>query len=285
MCLRTGLILGLVKGWELTLVILAFLPFLVLSTSSLRYTLLKVSKILQDAYARAGAYLTEAVTGIRTVVAFGGEMTEVESYRKELVEAEDKCTYAVAAKGANRGFMFLVLYSAYGVGLWYGARLIARDREDDPECVDNIDGCFSGGDVMQIFFSVVIGSVGIGQASPDFNAITAAQATAMKIFSRIDAEPSIRLDEGGSKKGTKGKIEFRNVTFEYPSRPEKPVLKNASFAIESGETVALVGASGCGKLERHLSYLYCIAITTTTTHTCIMQGNQHAFNSYSAFTT
>lgn len=191
--------------------------------------------------------MTEAVSAIRTVAAFGGERIELESYRIELAEAETKGIRSGVARGANTGFMFLVMYSAYGVGLWYGARLIARDREDDPSCIDELDDCFSGGDVIQIFFSVLIGAMSIGQASPDFNSLATAQSTAMKVFSAIESEPSIRLDEGESKKHTKGKIEFENVTFEYPSRPGETVLNNISFEINSGETVALVGSSGCGK--------------------------------------
>ena len=45
----------------------------------------------------------------------------------------------------------------------------------------------------------------------------------------------------------KGKIEFRNVTFAYPTKPEIDILKNASFIIEPGQSVGLVGYSGCGK--------------------------------------
>ena len=44
-----------------------------------------------------------------------------------------------------------------------------------------------------------------------------------------------------------GEIEFRNVSFTYPSRPDVPILKNLSFKVLRGQTLAIVGASGCGK--------------------------------------
>eukprot|EP01138_Halocafeteria_seosinensis_P015347 gb/GECG01015663.1/.p1 GENE.gb/GECG01015663.1/~~gb/GECG01015663.1/.p1 ORF type:complete len:1320 (+),score=211.29 gb/GECG01015663.1/:1-3960(+) len=244
-----GLIVGFVQGWKLAFVILAFMPLLAGSTASLRYIMMKLQKTIQEAYSRAGAFVTEAIGSIRTVASFGGEELEIERYKSELSFAESKGIQTGVMLGANVGLMFLTLYSAYGVGLWYGSELIAEDRDENPACRDvaDTDGCFTGGNVMQIFFAVLIGSSSIGQASPDFNGISRATTVASKVYAKIDSKPAIPPDAGKHKSSTKGEIEFRNVEFEYPSRPGQKALADVSFHIDSGETVAFVGPSGCGK--------------------------------------
>jgi ABC-type multidrug transport system fused ATPase/permease subunit len=99
--------------------------------------------------------------------------------------------------------------------------------------------------------AVLIGSFAIGQVGPAMSAVASACAAAYKIFSLIDRKPPIDIEsKEGAKpdpKEMKGSVEFRNVTFAYPSRPTEPVLVNFSLKIEGGTTVALVGSSGCGK--------------------------------------
>lgn len=68
-------------------------------------------------------------------------------------------------------------------------------------------------------------------------------------FYTIYQKPSIdsASEEGEKPNDLIGDIEFQNVTFNYPSRPEITVLKDVSYRIRSGSTIALVGSSGCGK--------------------------------------
>ena len=103
---------------------------------------------------------------------------------------------------------------------------------------------------MSVFFSTIMGSMAMGQIAPPLTAFTAAKAAISSILEVVNRTPTI---DGLSTEGLEplgrpaGKVELTNVEFAYPSRPDIQVCKGYSLTINPGETVALVGASGCGK--------------------------------------
>lgn len=109
-----------------------------------------------DAYASAGAVASESLSSIRTVTACGGHRTEVKRYSKFLSIAERIEMKHGISSGLSMGLTWLVMPCCFGVGLWYGTELVAAER-DDGCAIGDSDGCFSGGDVLLVFFSVLIG--------------------------------------------------------------------------------------------------------------------------------
>jgi ABC-type multidrug transport system fused ATPase/permease subunit len=89
----------------------------------------------------------------------------------------------------------------------------------------------------------------MGQATPYMEAFSMAKAAAASVFAVIDRESKIdSLSQGGMKPSSVlGEIKFAGVKFSYPSRAEVQILNGLQLKIHRGETVALVGASGCGK--------------------------------------
>lgn len=85
--------------------------------------------------------------------------------------------------------------------------------------------------------------------APSIQAINKARGVARKLFDVIEKKPMIKSmnDDGELLKDVKGRIEFKNVSFEYPNRPGIRALDNFSLVVEPGQTVALVGFSGSGK--------------------------------------
>ena len=108
----------------------------------------------------------------------------------------------------------------------------------------------TGGQILAVFFSIIMGSIALGQLVPPLTAFTTAKTAVGQMFEVINREPLI---DGFSVEGEKpkerpnGAIELNNVFFAYPSRPELMVCRGYNLRINPGETVALVGASGCGK--------------------------------------
>ena len=135
----------------------------------------------------------------------------------------------------------------YALGFWYGAKLVADDLQHG--CTLRND-CLTGGNVMAVFFCVIIGSIALGQLAPPLVAFASAKAAVAPMYEIIDRKPEI---DGLSQEGLKpevrpeGHIQIHDIMFSYPSRPDSLVCKGYSLNIAKGETVALCGASGSGK--------------------------------------
>lgn len=110
------------------------------------------------------------------------------------------------------------------------------------------DRPYSAGDIMTCFFGMIFGIMSLGQLSPQIAEMGRGKTSGKLAFDTIERIPQINQDANQNKKhNIKGRIEFKNVDFYYPSRPEQKVLDNFSAVFEEGKTTALVGPSGSGK--------------------------------------
>ncbi|XP_056883917.1 bile salt export pump-like [Takifugu flavidus] len=232
-----GFCIGFVKGWKLTLVIVAASPLIGVGTGLMALFVAKLTGMELQAYAKAGAVADEVLSSIRTVAAFGGEKKEVNRYDRNLTSAQRWGIRKGLIMGFFTGYIWLIIFLCYGLAFWYGSTLVVDTKEYTP------------GTLLQVFFGVLIAAMNLGQASPCLEAFAAGRGAATIIFETIDREPQIDcLSEAGYKLDrVKGDIEFHNVTFNYPSRPEVKILDQLSVAVKSGETTAFVGSSGAGK--------------------------------------
>lgn len=236
----SGIIIAFTRSYLMTLVMMAFLPLLALMGYRMAGVFSSMEAGAQQEYATAGACGTEAVALIRTVAAFGGEAAEVARYDTHLAAAEAAGIKKSLSFGTTIGLFMGIMFSLYATGLYYGATLILASRAAHPECVLNptIEVCFTGGTVMQVLFSSLVAAMSLGQAAPNMGAIAAAQGAAARVFAVIDRVPPIDADAAGGvaplPATVRGAIEFRNVTFAYPSRPDAPVLRNFSLVIPPG---------------------------------------------------
>uniref|UniRef100_A0A8C0HS18 MDR1 protein n=1 Tax=Buteo japonicus TaxID=224669 RepID=A0A8C0HS18_9AVES len=232
----TGFIVGLIRGWKLTLVILAVSPVLGLSAAIWAKVLSAFTDKEQAAYAKAGAVAEEVLAAIRTVIAFGGQEKEIKRYHKNLEDAKRIGIKKAITANISMGAAFLLIYASYALAFWYGTTLVLTDD-------------YTIGNVLTVFFSVLIGAFSIGQTAPSIEAFASARGAAYTIFNIIDNEPQIdSYSETGYKPDhIKGNLEFQNVYFNYPSRPDIEILKGLNLKVSCGQTVALVGGSGCGK--------------------------------------
>lgn len=231
-----GLVVGFVHGWQLTLVILAVSPLLALSAAFLSKLGSSFTTKELDAYAKAGAVAEEVLGGVRTVVAFGGQEKECKRYNNKLNEAMAFGIRKGMVNGGGIGFVFLVLFCMYALAFWYGAELVRTDPAYTP------------GRILTVFFGVIIGAFSLGNAAPNIQYFASARGAAHTIYNIIDYKPIIdNASEEGQRPSVIGNIEFRDVHFSYPSRPDVPILKGLNLKVNVGQTVALVGPSGCGK--------------------------------------
>uniref|UniRef100_A0A3Q3VZ17 ATP-binding cassette sub-family B member 5 n=1 Tax=Mola mola TaxID=94237 RepID=A0A3Q3VZ17_MOLML len=232
----TAFIIGFSKGWKLTLVILAMSPALCISAALYSKVLTSFSSKEQTAYAKAGAVAEEVLSSIRTVFAFSGQKREIERYHKNLEDAKTMGIKKAITANIAMGFTFLMIYLSYALAFWYGTTLILSNE-------------YTIGNLLTVFFVVLYGAYAVGQTSPNIQTFASAQGAAYKVYSIIDKKPSIdSFSVAGFKPDyIKGDIEFKDIHFSYPSRPNIKILNNMSLSVRNGQTIALVGSSGCGK--------------------------------------
>ncbi|XP_026862717.2 bile salt export pump [Electrophorus electricus] len=232
-----GFFVGFMKGWKLTLVIISVSPLIGVGAALMALFVSKLTGRELQAYAKAGAVADEVLSSFRTVAAFGGEKKEVQRYDHNLISAQRWGIRKGLIMGFFTGYMWLIIFLCYALAFWYGSSLV----------VDTLE--YSAGTLLQVFFGVLIAALNLGQASPCLEAFAAGRGAAANIFETIKREPKIDcLSEAGYKLDrVKGDIEFHNVTFHYPSRPEVKILDELNLQVKSGETTAFVGPSGTGK--------------------------------------
>uniref|UniRef100_A0A670JM10 Bile salt export pump n=1 Tax=Podarcis muralis TaxID=64176 RepID=A0A670JM10_PODMU len=227
-----GFMLGFVRGWKLTLVIISVSPLLGVGAAVAKLTGRELK-----AYAKAGAVADEVLSSIRTVAAFGGERKEVARYDRNLVFAQNWGIRKGIIMGFFTGYIWCIIFLSYALAFWYGSKLVLEDEE------------YSPGTLIQVFFGVLVAALSLGQASPCLEAFATGRGAATNIFETIDKKPVIDcMSEDGYKLDkVRGEIEFHNVTFYYPSRPDVKILEKLNMVIKAGETTAFVGPSGAGK--------------------------------------
>ncbi len=105
------------------------------------------------------------------------------------------------------------------------------------------DEILTAGNVLTVFFSIIMGSMAIGQATPSLSAFAVGQGAAVGVFKVLDRKSKIdALSEDGLRpESVKGVIKFHNVSFAYPSRPLEQILSKLNLEIDARTTVALVG--------------------------------------------
>ncbi|EFR01322.1 leptomycin B resistance protein pmd1 [Nannizzia gypsea CBS 118893] len=234
--LIVALTVALAFGWKLALVCISTVPVLLLCGFYRFWILAQFQSRAKKAYESSASYACEATSSIRTVASLTREKGVMEIYEGQLNDQAKKSLRSVAKSSllyaASQSFSFFCL----ALGFWYGGGLLGKGEYNAFQFFLCISCVIFGSQSAGIVFSF----------SPDMGKAKSAAADFKRLFDRV---PTIDIESpDGEKLDTvEGTIEFRDVHFRYPTRPEQPVLRGLNLTVKPGQYIALVGPSGCGK--------------------------------------
>ncbi|CAI0418943.1 unnamed protein product [Linum tenue] len=231
-----GYVVGFLRSWKVSLVVFSVTPLMMFCGIAYKAVYVGLATKEEAAYVKAGTVAQQAISAIRTVFSFVAEDNLSAKYSELLANSIPIGAKIGFAKGAGMGVIYLVTYSTWALAFWYGAILVSR-------------GEISGGDAIACFFGVNLGGRGLALSLSYFAQFAQGTVAATRIYEIIDRVPEIDpySPEGRTSLSTRGRIEFKGVTFAYPSRPDALILRSINLVIPSSKTLALVGASGGGK--------------------------------------
>ncbi|VDD73998.1 unnamed protein product [Mesocestoides corti] len=224
------------NNWKIALVGLSSAPLIVLAFFVMGFTLSNFAIKEQKAYSIANNVASEVFSSIKTVFAFIGQEKEKQRYRSQLGSAAKVSFKKNVMLGFGIGLIGGSIFGSSGLTFWFGVKQMVESGSPD------------SGTIVSVVLAFLVGSIALGLVLPEFSYFTRAKAAASGTFYIIERIPEIDKDEQGMElENMQGNIEFRNVTFSYPMRPDIVTLKNFSMKIKAGQTIAIVGPSGSGK--------------------------------------
>jgi len=253
-----GLFMLLITNPKLTLVVFGALPIIILPVLFFGKRVRTLSRASQDSVADVGTYAGEILQQIKTVQSYTREENERNAFAKEVENAFCVAKQRIMNRGLLTALVILFAFSAIGVMVYIGAK-------------DVLLGDMTGGELAAFMFYAVMVAGGIAAVSEVLGELQRAAGATERLLELLSVTALISSpDSNGAaapsenhpaqdtlsshshkkshnKKNNDSHIEFNNVKFNYPSRPDFFALDNINLAIKQGETIALVGSSGAGK--------------------------------------
>ncbi|GAB3899358.1 ABC transporter ATP-binding protein [Spirosoma agri] len=222
-------------SWKLTLFMLATFPVIIVAAMVFGRFIRKLSKQAQDLLAQANVVVEETLQSVNIVKAFTNEKVEINRYGTALNLVVNTALRSAKFRGVFVSFIIFALFGGIIGVVWYGGSLVMANEMPFADLLTFI-----------VYTTFIGGSVaGMGDLYAQLQRTIGASERILEILeepSEVDADEVLPLFVP-----VQGHVQFNDVYFSYPSRPDVPVLKGISLDVAAGRKIALVGKSGAGK--------------------------------------
>jgi ATP-binding cassette subfamily B protein len=231
-----GLIYLFILSPKLTGLLLVGIPLVVLPIVLLGRRVKALSRASQDRIADVGTTVAETLGAMKVVQAFGQEQRELARFRSTVEKAFAVARGRFSVRAIMTFILMLIMFGLIVMLLWEGVSDVTAGR-------------MSGGTIAAFIFLGVIVGGSFGALTETYGDLLRGSGAAHRIHELLSAKPEIHAPAQpvALPELPLGSLEFENVTFRYPTRPDDKALHALSLAIAPGETVAVVGPSGAGK--------------------------------------
>ncbi|HSI69461.1 MAG TPA: ABC transporter ATP-binding protein [Gillisia sp.] len=221
------------NSWELTLLVLTVMPFILYATRVFQKKMKIAFEDVRNQVANLNTFVQERITGMKIVQLFTREKVEYDNFRN--INDKHRKAWVKTVWYNSIFFPIAEMSTSITIGLivWYGGLRV----------VDN-DAISLGIIIMFIELAQMLFRP-LRQIADKFNTLQMGMVAANRVFGILDTQESIADNGTTTVDHLKGEIEFENVRFGYNDTEE--VLKGVSFKANAGETIAIVGATGAGK--------------------------------------
>ena len=221
--------------WRLTLIALIPFPILLFATYYFKESVNKSFHRVRNAVAHLNAFVQEHITGMAVVQAFAAEEREFEKFKNINKEHRNANIHAIWAYSIFFPIVEIVLATAIGLLVWWTSKEALHLQLSQQ------------GTLMSFILCLNLIFRPLRVIADKFNVLQMGMVASERVFKVLDSDDHLQPSPVDAYKPLhiKGKIGFENVVFGYD--PENPVLKNVSFTVNPGETIAIVGHTGSGK--------------------------------------
>ncbi len=232
---RTIALLGVMiyTNWELTLISLAFVPFIIVRSTLVMGRLRQMWTQVQEKMGETVTVLQENLVGIHVVKAFASEDFEKRKHDRKALELREEYFQSEKLQGTNSAWMTLYFTTALGLIIWYGGWELLR-------------GDLSAGELATFILLMNQLTFPIRMSAFIINSFSRAISSGRRLFEVMDADsPVLEKPDAIDLGRAEGRVRFEDVSFGYD--PRLPALRNVDISAEKDQVTAILGAPGSGK--------------------------------------
>lgn len=226
------LVFMFITDWTLTLMVLTPVPLLIIGTIYFQKAIKKAFQSVRLEVAQLNTFLQEHITGVRIIQAFSREDQEMGKFKTINRRYRDSNISSNLYYSIFFPFVEIIMALSTGLLVWYGSKRIIHSE-------------IAPGVVVSFIMYISLLFRPIRELADKFNTLQMGMVSAERIFALLDTNEKTPDNGSLAPEILKGTIEFDKVWFAY--NEDQYVLKNITFSVNEGETVALVGATGAGK--------------------------------------